>query len=830
MEKASKNKESGVKKANNSFLQNFGVNTAGKENESTSLPRLPKSEDESIPKQSIKSKNKKKTQHFLSDAFESLKRQEIDTNEKEVIVSAPITSKPAQVFYSKKLERKDEGIRKWEKDPFAPISVKSGAWKKPYTKVPEVSINKATSKRTDLINDKPIVIPIPRASTSTLYFGKHNKPTSENRKGPIGIPTEEILTSQNTQAMLHKLFENNVLDNVKDDSMQRQSSFIPGMHIRLLDHQVQGLTWLKSRETVSKSSASGGILADDMGLGKTIQMIALILSHPLPKKKHSIKSTLVVAPLSLIKQWESEVQTKSKLTAIVYHGASRYKLLKVIHEYDVVITTYQILVSEWVSHNTTGTDGKSPTEAKSYEKKKPSLFAFYWWRIILDEAHTIKNKSSKSALACCALQGINRWCLTGTPLQNNVDELYSLVKFLHINPFNDQSVWKDQISLPLCQGEENLVFKRLRMLLSVIMLRRTKTLLEANAGKDGTGGALKLSKRLVYKVICKFEESERDFYSNLARNMERTMSNFVNSGKLGKNYTNILCLLLRLRQACNHPQSLNFQFEQDVDAFNALDGAANTNKLASDQDVDDLANLLETVEIGSRKKSFCTICMAELPPDFHEKKCKDCSRNFKELDKGIQDPNDKTLYKSSKIREILKILSLDEQEEDDTVRGLRKTIIFSQFTTFLDIIDLHLRKAGIGFVRYDGRMNNRAREKSLDLLRSDSGTQVLLCSLKCGALGLNLTCASRVILCDVWWNPAIEEQAIDRVHRIGQRRDVLVYKLVVENTIEEKIVELQNLKRDLAKQALGDGKKSVFTSKKLTLNDLLFLFNKRAAA
>jgi DNA-directed RNA polymerase subunit M/transcription elongation factor TFIIS len=173
---------------------------------------------------------------------------------------------------------------------------------------------------------------------------------------------------------------------------------------------------------------------------------------------------------------------------------------------------------------------------------------------------------------------------------------------------------------------------------------------------------------------------------------------------------------------------------------------------------------------------------------------------------------------STKIRRLLRILHAETPEH--------KTIVFSQFTSMLDLIEPHLQKSAIRYVRYDGGMRNDAREASLNSLRNDPKTRVLLCSLKCGSLGLNLTAASRVVLIEPFWNPFVEEQAIDRVHRLNQTVDVHVYKLTVGNTVEERIIELQEKKRELAKAAIEGGKAVA----KLTMKDIMSLFGHNPGA
>jgi len=209
-----------------------------------------------------------------------------------------------------------------------------------------------------------------------------------------------------------------------------------------------------------------------MGLGKTIQTLALIITRPRPfeKKEPSTfrksKATLLVVPLALVDQWRREIREKTNLSVNVHHGPKRETLPARIANYDVVVTTYDTVSSEWFGASADSTD------------KGKCLFRVNWWRIVLDEAHTIKNRLAKMSQACCDLNAQYRWCLTGTPYQNNVDDVYSLIKFLRIPPFDDRDYWKVRIS-NLAKGDRmSLALQRLRTLLRAIMLRRTKAILK----------------------------------------------------------------------------------------------------------------------------------------------------------------------------------------------------------------------------------------------------------------------------------------------------------------------------------------------------------------
>ncbi|RPB25678.1 hypothetical protein L211DRAFT_856730 [Terfezia boudieri ATCC MYA-4762] len=661
------------------------------------------------------------------------------------------------------------------------------------------------------------------------------------------------------------------------------------MNVTLLPHQIRGLRFLRNRE---EGKNRGGLLCDDMGLGKTIQSISLIMSHPHPMKSLVMDppddppdlpsnlgyGTLVVAPLALIKQWEGELKNRTDrdqmsrpLQVCVHHGPNRAKDFKALKKFDVVITTYQVLVSEY---------------GACTEDTKVGCFGVRWWRVILDEAHTIKNKSTKGAQAACALRARYRWALTGTPVQNNLDELQSLIKFLRIEPFDDIAVWKEKIDQPMKQGREALALQRLGALMSVIMLRRTKEKEdEMDAARRGVseGSAddkakadknrMTLPEREVKSIVCTFDAAEKAFYEKLEaraeQSIEAMMAMTENSycGQSGPklNMTSAL--------ACNHPLLIAGKINKDKEAFVGMGSQTST---TGRKKKDDIADLFGGINIESVKEekiageSRCAECKRDLEEvkgselaGRGEKKnarrnkvlAKKDRRNRRRVvdsddeDEEEQEPQDQEVQSddeeetdddgseteachsprnklaiSTKIRYLIDLLRREKADK-------KKVIVFSQFTSMLDLVEPFLIRESMAYARYDGSMKNDLREASLERLRNSKEGRdwcgVLLCSLKCGALGLNLTAASRVVLLEPFWNPAIEEQAIDRVHRIGQTTDVVVYKITIGGTVEERILKLQDQKRELAKAAVGDGKKGFKAGvAKLSMNDILNLFNR----
>ncbi|GKT94107.1 SNF2 family helicase [Colletotrichum tofieldiae] len=707
-----------------------------------------------------------------------------------------------------------------------------------------------------------------------------------------------------------------------------------------------------------------------------------------------LKTTLVVAPLALIRQWESEIKEKVAKThglkVCVHHGPQRTKKFKDLAAYDVVVTTYQVLVSEW-GHSSEDDNGV-----------KAGCFGLHWWRVVLDEAHTIKNRNAKSTKACYALRSEYRWCLSGTPMQNNLEELQSLIKFLRIKPYDDLKEWKEQIEKPLKNGKGHVAIRRLHSLLRCFMKRRTKDILKEegalNPGgkptkegeKSSTG--FKVTERKVVTVATTFSPAERRFYDRLETRADESIERML-KGKV--DYANALVLLLRLRQACNHPKLLEGKLDKDKDAL-----STDTSNKNSSADIDSLADMFGGMGIVTKT---CGICGRSLPKDVvssDRDTCQECYDDlayFKEHEtpkrkkpkhkkgkvKGIvknavaAEAEDETPYKPKARRprnrnvvvdsddeeadgswlvpedqraplrlgkaggeedenaegggdwigsddsqhdseneedssqldsfvvkdgktkrgrdveesyasddSLLSIAAIasqvkeeklkssqssqtdsdsetnseedtgvDESElysDDDTnykpdgqvsqilasakIRQMmqilhkevdqHKFIVFSQFTSMMDLIEPFFREEGFKFTRYDGSMKNDEREASLHRLRNDKNTRILLCSLKCGSLGLNLTAATRVIILEPFWNPFVEEQAIDRVHRLTQTVDVIVYKLTVEKTVEERILALQEKKRLLAETAIEGGmKKDAF---KLGFKEIMDLFRRDA--
>ncbi|WVQ82473.1 hypothetical protein IAT38_004602 [Cryptococcus sp. DSM 104549] len=626
-------------------------------------------------------------------------------------------------------------------------------------------------------------------------------------------------------------------DEMGDDGVQEGEDRVEGFadKMRLMPHQVRGVKWMRQRETGRKY---GGILADDMGLGKTVQTLARIVEGKATaaEKRAGYKAgTLIVAPLAVMEQWASECKTKTKpgvLKVTTHHGPSRTKTCKTLESYDVVITTFQTLSSEFgayelkrqkrLDEGDSDEDDALETGRKKGGKKQKAaataLFDVKWLRIVVDEAQNIKNRNTKMAKAAVALRAKYRWCLTGTPIQNNVEELFSLFQFLRARPLDDWHVFRERISSLVKDNRTKLAMKRLHVVLKAIMLRRTK-----DAKIDGKA-ILNLPGRTVKVMACDFDVEERAFYDALEKQTEITFNKFVKSG--GKfNQMSMLTLLLRLRQACVHPTLVTKSISTDADAIGAT-ASAGASRVSSSQnlveapkdDADDLADLLGG--LGVAKGKTCQMCFIKLQdpaadhcPACAELAARQARRQSTASDNGLPPT-------SAKIRMLLKLLSEVEERSGKT----EKTIVFSQFTSFLDLVEPFLKHHKMRYVRFDGSMRADKREVALDAIKNDPAVRVILISFKAGSTGLNLTCCNNVILMDLWWNPALEDQAFDRAHRLGQKLDVNIFKLTIEETVEDRILALQNMKRELANAALsGQTGQGLM---KLTMDDIMQLFKR----
>ncbi len=448
----------------------------------------------------------------------------------------------------------------------------------------------------------------------------------------------------------------------------------PDLAAELRPYQRHGVAWL----LFLRESRLGALLADDMGLGKTVQALCAVQGR-----------TLVVAPTSVVHNWSDEIRRfRPGLTACVYHGPKR----ALDAAADVTITSYALLRLD-----------------------EELLATVAWDTLVLDEAQSIKNPESQVAQVAYRMKAGWRLTLSGTPVENRLDELWSQMHFLNRGLLGGRSDFQDRYAKPVAEGAEGAA-ARLRERIRPFVLRRLKQ-----------DVAPELPPRTDAILYCALGDAERRVYDAVRA---ATLNEVVAKLREGGGVLAALEALLRLRQAACHP--------------------------------------------------------ALVPGQTAE-----------------------TSAKVERLRESLETVAAEGH----------KALVFSQWTSLLDLIEPHLRAAAIDFARLDGSTVDRAGVVAR--FQDAGGPPVLLISLKAGGTGLNLTAADHVFLMDPWWNPAVEDQAADRAHRIGQDRPVMVYRLVAEDTVEERILLLQEAKRGIADAALGEAAAAA----SLTREDLLGLLS-----
>ncbi|XP_033322889.2 transcription termination factor 2 [Megalopta genalis] len=636
-----------------------------------------------------------------------------------------------------------------------------------------------------------------------------------NKKAQAALDKELALTTDRLQDLHGSLIARPSEDERAEDP--------EGLNVKLMPHQQHALLWLQWRE---RQKPAGGVLADDMGLGKTLTMISLILSGITNKglkdsnncsddewadsktPSHHKGGTLVVCPASLLSQWEKEIRCRCKrgmLAVEVYHGSNRENVPKRLARNDVVITTYNILSREF--------------------KTKATTYKIYWERVILDEAHVIRNHKSNAAEAVHGLVSKKRWALTGTPIQNKELDLYSILKFIKCSPFDDIRVWKRWVDNKNTAGR-----RRLATLMETLMLRRTKQGLQAK------GSLASLPDKCVEEVLVKLDPQEQLVYEKvliysrtlfaqfLAQRADKNHMHDLASGRYNKpsflsnpnkktQFTKaqnrllsmhadvktheILVLLLRLRQICVHPSLIHSMLDQeDMQDTGLTDADYIDPNLFKIDDValndEDDANT-SGQEIGVDRRVAANVLTSENPVFQIERV-------------------------SSKMQAVLKTVKEILKKGD-------KLIIISQWTSMLNIVAAYLPSLkGATFEQFTGDVPIKNRQGIMDAF-NNAGTdpKILLLSLTAGGVGLNLVGGNHILLIDIHWNPQLEVQAQDRIYRFGQKKDVYIYKFICKDTIEERIKHLQEKKLEIAANVLSGDKNS--TVSKLTLNDLKSLFD-----
>jgi superfamily II DNA or RNA helicase len=461
----------------------------------------------------------------------------------------------------------------------------------------------------------------------------------------------------------------------------------------LRPYQQEGLNWLQ----FLREYKLGGILADDMGLGKTVQTLAHILSEK--NSGRADKPSLVIAPTSLMVNWRMEAERFApNLNVLTLHGPDRKNDFDKIPAHDLVLTTYPLL-----------------------SRDKEALLDNEFHLLVLDEAQNIKNPKAKATQLVHQIKAEHRLCLTGTPMENHLGELWSLCHFLMPGLLGDATSFKQLFRTPIEKEGDYHRRETLARRIKPFMLRRTKQEVVTELPE----------KNEILRSV-ELEGAQLDLYETIRLTMHDKVRKEIASKGMARSQIVILDALLKLRQVCCDPR---------------------------------------LVKLDSAKK----------------------------------------VKSSAKLNLLMDLLP-------EMVEEGRKILLFSQFTSMLALIEEELAKHKIDYVKLTGQ--TRKRGEAIQAFQ-EGDVPLFLISLKAGGTGLNLTAADTVIHYDPWWNPAVENQATDRAHRIGQDKKVFVYKLITANTVEEKIQELQKRKQEIA-NALFTGKSN--QAAKLSQNDLDALF------
>ncbi|RDW69510.1 hypothetical protein BP6252_08530 [Coleophoma cylindrospora] len=580
--------------------------------------------------------------------------------------------------------------------------------------------------------------------------------------------------------------------------------------VQLWRRSPQRPKWFQNIATQFTSQAAptlarGGILADDMGLGKTLETISLVVEG-------GPGTTLIVAPVSVMSNWvqqaEKHVDSAKPLKIMTYHGSNRKQMTnKDFAEYDIIVTSYGCLSSEFAPKNT-----KGPISIPTSH----GLFCMNWRRVVLDEGHTIRNPNTKAAVAASSLLAHARWVLTGTPIVNTIKDLYSMLKFLHITGGLERlELFNAILTRTLAQGDPNAEIL-LQTIMRTMCLRRKKDMKFID---------LKLPELSEYVHRIQFRNDEKEKYDALLAEAKGTLSKVLagSKSKAGKErapgYQSILEILLRLRQVCNHWKLCE---NRVADLLSLIEGPEGQKVVLNNETRLALQALLQ---VGIDNHEECAICLEDLHNPVittckhafgreciervidTQHKCPLCRAELLDyetlvgplVDESlVEDADIDTDTKSSKTEALMSILAATRKDPE------AKVVIFSQWTSFLNIIEHQVNEAGYKFSRIDGSMTAAARDASIRALDTDSECRILLASLAVASVGLNLTSANTVILADSWWAPAIEDQAVDRVHRLGQTRPCTVWRLVMEDSVEERVIDIQKEKRQLVGKAFKE--------------------------
>ncbi|XP_019063182.1 helicase-like transcription factor isoform X3 [Fukomys damarensis] len=596
-----------------------------------------------------------------------------------------------------------------------------------------------------------------------------------------------------------------------------------------LPHRIKGK--LKNVQSEKKRLKAGSSKKEDAAFSLT--------SPPVAKKKMLKKgtsavdgskkidveerprTTLIICPLSVLSNWIDQfgqhIKSEVHLNFYVYYGPDRIRDPALLSKQDIVLTTYNILTHDY------GTKGDSP------------LHSIRWLRVILDEGHAIRNPNAQQTKAVLDLEAERRWVLTGTPIQNSLKDLWSLLSFLKLKPFLDREWWHRTIQRPVTMGDE-AGLRRLQSLIKNITLRRTKT--SKIKGKP----VLELPERKVFIQHITLSDEERKIYQSVKNEGKATIGRYFNEGTVLAHYADVLGLLLRLRQICCHTHLLTNAVSSSGPSGNDTPEELRKTLIkkmklilssGSDEECAICLDSLTVPVITHCAHVFCKPCICQvIQNEQPHAKCPLCRNDIhgdnllecppEELTCDSEKKSNMEWTSSSKINALMHAL-IDLRKKNPNI----KSLVVSQFTAFLSLIETPLKASGFVFTRLDGSMAQKKRVESIQGFQStEAGSPtIMLLSLKAGGVGLNLCAASRVFLMDPAWNPAAEDQCFDRCHRLGQKQEVIITKFIVKDSVEENMLKIQNTKREIAAGAFGTKKTNANEMKQAKINEIKTLID-----
>ncbi|ETS83908.1 hypothetical protein PFICI_05784 [Pestalotiopsis fici W106-1] len=572
----------------------------------------------------------------------------------------------------------------------------------------------------------------------------------------------------------------------------------------------------KAQSRLRPDEKGGGILADEMGMGKSLSILSLIVDtlekgqswaenrrsedRTGPLKDHTRSTLIVVSSALLINNWCNEIQEhlENSLNVIRYHGPNRPKDktgLDILVDSDIVITTYNTLAKEW------STPGR---------EKSSLLHSIEWFRVVLDEAHIIRRQATTFYKTCAALEADSRWCLTGTPIQNKLEDIGALFCFIKARPFHDMRQFRSSIVIPYEQSEDATAIERLVLLNDSLCLRRTRELID-------------LPELKVEVRELDFNEAERKQYektkATLLRKLKQKVGEHEQTSKFG-----LFQVQLQLRILCNHGTFqkhfswVNSQRDANEAILSSGAGNAQINCNGCRWPMPVLgSNKVYREFVENCKHVLCLDCLEEAASsqgaEGTQRHCPLCNTPQAVAAKNATRSHNNTTRRGEdgELDDLDYFNSNGHSTKMDVlIRNVRtdldqtKSIIFSCWTRTLNLVERHLRLAGISFSRIDGECPLSRRQKILDDFRQPTGDRILLMTTGTGAFGLNLTCANRVFIVELQWNPSVESQAIARAIRLGQSQHVKVIRYIMNDSVEQEMRSQQKRKLNMAKKGFDD--------------------------